>query len=70
MIEFLTKVLFDYCTLHNLEYMSADDILYESDNNSELECYTKLTSAQQDWLSTYIKVWHVVVNNDSYYYPS
>ena len=65
MIEFLTKVLFDYCTLHNLEYMSADDLLYESDNNSDLECYTKLTSEQQDWLSTYIKVWDVVVNNDS-----
>ena len=65
MIEFLTKVLFDYCTLHNLEYISADELLYESDNNSELECYTKLTSEQQDWLSTYIKVWDVVVNNDS-----
>ena len=65
MIEFLTKVLFDYCTLHNLEYMSADDLLYESDNNSDLECYTKLTSEQQDWLSTYIKVWDVVDNNDS-----
>ena len=45
--------------------MSADDLLYESDNNSDLECYTKLTSEQQDWLSTYIKVWDVVVNNDS-----
>ena len=65
MIEFLTKVLFDYCTLHNLEYMSADDLLYESDNNSEMDCYVKLTSEQQDWLSTYIKVWDVVVNNDS-----
>ena len=62
MIEFLTKVLFDYCTLHNLEYISADELLYESDNNSDLECYTKLTSEQQDWLSTYIKVWDVVVN--------
>ena len=65
MIEFLTKVLYDYCTLHNLEYISADELLYESDNNSELECYTKLTSEQQDWLSSYIKVWDVVVNNDS-----
>ena len=65
MIEFLTKVLYDYCTLHNLEYISADELLYESDNNSDLECYTKLTSEQQDWLSTYIKVWDVVVNNDS-----
>ena len=65
MIEFLTKVLYDYCTLHNLEYISADELLYESDNNSELECYTKLTSEQQDWLSSYIRVWDVVVNNDS-----
>ena len=62
MIEFLTKVLFDYCTLHNLEYMSADDLLYESDNNSDLECYTKLTSEQQDWLSCYIRVWDEIAN--------
>ena len=61
MIEFLTKVLFDYCTLHNLEYISADELLYESDNDSELECYTKLTSEQQDWLSTYIRVWDEIV---------
>ena len=62
MIEFLTKVLYDYCTLHELEYISADELLYESDNDSELDCYTKLTSEQQDWLSSYIKVWDVVVN--------
>ena len=61
MIEFLTKVLFDYCTLHNLEYISADELLYESDNNSDLECYTKLTSEQQDWLSSYIRVWDEIV---------
>ena len=65
MLEFLSNVLRDYCTLHNLEHISADDLLYESDNNLELECYQKLTSEQQDWLSTYIKVWDVVVNNDS-----
>ena len=64
MIEFLTKVLYDYCTLHNLEYISADELLYESDNNSELECYTKLTSEQQDWLSCYIKVWDQTVNQE------
>ena len=61
MIEFLTKVLFDYCTLHNLEYISADELLYESDNNSELECYTKLTSEQEEWLSNYIRVWDEIV---------
>ena len=61
MIEFLTKVLYDYCTLHNLEYISADELLYESDNNSEMDCYVKLTSEQQDWLSNYIRVWDEIV---------
>jgi len=61
MIEFLTKVLYDYCTLHELEYISADELLYESDNDSELDCYTKLTSEQQDWLSSYIRVWDEIV---------
>ena len=64
MIEFLTKVLYDYCNRHDLPHISADELLYENDVQ-ELDCHTKLTSEQQDWLSTYIKVWDVVVNNDS-----
>ena len=60
MIEFLTKVLYDYCTLHNLEYISADELLYENDIQ-ELDCHTKLTSEQQDWLSCYIRVWDELV---------
>ncbi len=60
-LDFLSNVLHDYCTLHNLEYMSADDLLYESDNNSEMDCYVKLTSEQQDWLSNYIRVWDEIV---------
>ena len=63
-IDFLSNVLRDYCTLHDLEYMSADDLLYESDNNSDMDCYTKLTSEQQDWLSCYIKVWDQTVNQE------
>ena len=63
-LNFLSNVLHDYCTLHNLEYMSADDLLYESDNNSDMDCYTKLTSEQQDWLSCYINVWDLVVNQE------
>ena len=63
-LDFLSNVLRDYCTLHNLEYMSADDLLYESDNNSDMDCYTKLTSEQQDWLSCYIKVWDQTVNQE------
>ena len=55
-IDFLSNVLQDYCTLHDLEYMSADDLLYESINHGEADCFTKLTSEQEDWLSCYINV--------------
>jgi len=60
MLDFLSDVLRDYCTLHDLPFISADDLLYESDNNSDMDCYTKLTSEQQDWLSCYIKVWDII----------
>ena len=60
MLEFLSDVLRDYCTLHDLEYISADDLLYESDNNSDMDCYTKITSEQEDWLSCYIRVWDII----------
>jgi len=60
-IDFLSNVLQDYCNLHDLPFISADELLYENDIQ-ELDCHTKLTSEQQDWLSTYIKVWDVVVN--------
>ena len=63
MIDFLSQVLHDYCNLHDLEHLSADDLLYESDNNSELDCYTKLTIEQEEWLSCYIRIWDEVVNN-------
>ena len=63
-LDFLSNVLQDYCTLHNLEYMSADDLLYESDNNSEMDCYVKLTLEQEDWLSCYINVWDQIVNQE------
>ena len=56
-IDFLSNVLRDYCTLHNLDHMSADDLLYESINHGEADCYNKLTLEQEDWLSCYISVW-------------
>ncbi len=59
-LDFLSNVLRDYCTLHNLPFISADDLLYESNNNSEMDCYAKLTSEQQDWLSCYINVWDTI----------
>ena len=61
MLDFLSEVLQDYCNKHDLQHLSADELLYESDNNSEMDCYTKLTSEQQDWLSNYIRVWDEIV---------
>ena len=63
-LDFLSNVLRDYCTLHDLPFISADELLYESDNNSEMDCYTKLTSEQQDWLSCYINVWDTMQEVD------
>ena len=37
-LDFLSNVLRDYCTLHDLDYISADDLLYESDTQ-ELDCF-------------------------------
>ena len=64
MLDFLSQVLQDYCNKHDLPFISADELLYESDNNSEMDCYVKLTSEQQDWLSCYIRVWDEIVNLD------
>ena len=61
MLDFLSQVLQDYCNKHDLPHISADDLLYESDNNSEMDCYVKLTLEQQDWLSSYIRVWDEIV---------
>ena len=63
-LDFLSNVLQDFCNLHDLPFISADDLLYESDNNSEMDCYVKLTSEQQDWLSCYITVWDQIVNQE------
>ena len=53
-LDFLTEVLQDFCEKQNLEYMSADDILF-TDNN-------KLTLYEREWLSNYISVWDTIVN--------
>ena len=53
-LDFLTEVLQDFCQLHNLEFMSADDILYTDDN--------KLTLYEREWLSNYISVWDTIAN--------
>ena len=53
-LDFLSEVLQDFCQLHNLECMSADDILYTDDN--------KLTLYEREWLSNYISIWDTISN--------
>ena len=63
-LDFLSNVLRDFCQLNDLPFLSADDLLYESDNHNQAICYNKLTSEQEDWLSCYINVWDIVINQE------
>ena len=63
-LNFLSNVLQDYCNLHDLPYISADDLLYESFHYKDADCHTKLTSEQEDWLSCFINVWDTIANLD------
>ena len=57
-LDLLSDVLEDFCTKHNLELMSADDILY-SHQYAEIDC---LTPYQIDWLTNYISIWDTIAN--------
>ena len=54
-LDLLSDCLEDFCTKHNLELMSADDILYGDSDG-------KLSNYQRDWLRNYIEVWDIIVN--------
>ena len=54
-LDLLSDVLEDFCTKHNLELMSADDILYGDSDG-------KLSNYQKDWLRNYIEIWDIIVN--------
>ena len=51
-LDFLSDVLQDFCTLHNLEFLSADDLLYDPSN--------QLTDYQRDWLTAYCSTWDTI----------
>ena len=51
-LDFLSEVLQDFCTLQNLEFLSADDLLYDSSN--------ELTDYQRDWLTGYCQTWDII----------
>ena len=54
-LDCLSDCLEDFCTKHNLELMSADDILYGSSDN-------ELTDYQKGWLRNYIEIWDTIAN--------
>ena len=56
MLQFMTIVLDNFCNCNGLEMASADDLLYDGDN--------QLTQYQKDWLTQYIKVWDVIINEE------
>ena len=57
-LDCLSEVLEDFCTKYNLEYMSADDLLYGYDQTSN----PNLSEYQRDWLRNYISIWDTIAN--------
>ena len=53
-LDFMSEVLQDFCTLNNLEFLSADDLLHDHPNSNEL------TEYQVDWLTGYIQTWDLL----------
>ena len=49
----LSDLLEDFCTKHNIPFMSADDII-TAHIYAEIP---SLTQYQQNWLGNYIKLW-------------
>ena len=56
MLQFLTIVLDNFCNCNGLEVASADDLLYDADN--------QLSKYQKQWLTQYIKVWDVIIEEE------
>ena len=56
-LDFLSEVLQDFCTLQNLEFLSADDLLHDPSN--------ELTDYQRDWLTAYCQTWDILQDNES-----
>ena len=54
-LDLLSDVLEDFCSKYNLEFKSADDILYGSSDG-------ELTNYQREWLRNYISIWDTIAN--------
>ena len=57
-LDFLSDVLEDFCSKHNLPLMSADDLLY-----APAWAEINLTQSQKNWLTNYIEVWDITQEN-------
>ena len=58
-LDFLSDVLEDFCSKHNIPFMSADDIV-TAHIYAEIP---SLTQYQQNWLDNYIQVWDLTQEN-------
>ena len=56
-LDFMSEVLQDFCTLHGLEFDSADDLLHDPSN--------ELSEYQVDWLTGYIQTWDILQRVES-----
>jgi len=57
-IDFMSRVLSDWCALHDIDLKSADDILHS--DTFTLQCEHKLSHDQKEWLKNYIDVWETL----------
>ena len=60
-IDLLCEILKDFCTKHNLPFMSADDLLY----SNELSEDKSLSDYQTCWLTAYIDTWDTIIEEDN-----
>ena len=49
MLDHLSDLLETWCNSQQLEFISADDLLYQS--------YNELSISQREWLVKYISIW-------------
>ena len=49
MLDHLSDLLFDWCSINKLDFLSADDLY--------IGYYNELTQSQRDWLTNYIAIW-------------
>ena len=49
MLNHLSDLLETWCNSQQLEFISADDLLYQS--------YNELSQSQREWLIKYISIW-------------